>query len=218
MIDQVHDRFLEHSINMVANATDGQWSKLTVQSSNHEPLTKLQYQKDVWQKYSRNNKHTLLQKLISYSAVSNNILQDVSILDIGVGAEFVSGNIHLCIEGNGEGHKFLSVASVGDEEHLIPMIGHITTTKVASAWKKRSKPKKTVIEECIDIIDVLSLIPPEYLQDEIEEKCNEQDGLLDHDEVDMEIDETHANVSLDNDSITPANVTQANIPSLSGTQ
>ena len=85
--------------------------------------------------------------------------------------------------------------------------------------KKRGKPKKTVIEECSDIIDVLSLIPPEYLQDEIEEdKCNEQDGLLDHDEVDMEIDETHANVSLDNDSIMPANVTQANIPSSSGTQ
>ena len=90
---------LEHGINIVANATDGQWSKLTVQSSNGEPLTKLQYQKDVWQKYSRNNKHTLLQKLVSYSIVSNSILQDVSILDIGI------GNIHLCIEGNDEGHK-----------------------------------------------------------------------------------------------------------------
>ena len=29
MIDQVHDRCLEHGINIVANATDGQWSKLT---------------------------------------------------------------------------------------------------------------------------------------------------------------------------------------------
>ena len=38
-------------------------------------------------------------------------------LDIGIGAEFVCGNIHLSIEGNGEGHKVLSVASVGDEEH-----------------------------------------------------------------------------------------------------
>ena len=133
MIDQVHDRCLEHGINIVAYATDGQWSKLTVCSLNGEPLTKLQYQKDVWQKYSRNNKHTLLQKPISYSAVSSNILQDVSVLDIGIGAEFVSGNIHLSIEENGEGSKVLSVASVGDEEHLIPMISHITTTNVPSA-------------------------------------------------------------------------------------
>ena len=74
-------------------------------------------------------------------------------------------------------------------------------------------------EECSDIIDVLSLIPPEWLQDEIEEdESNEQDGLLNHDEVDMEIDEIHANVSVDNDSISPANVTQAIIPSASGTQ
>ena len=41
MIDQVHDRCLEHGINIFANATDEQWSKLTVHSSNGEPLTKL---------------------------------------------------------------------------------------------------------------------------------------------------------------------------------
>ena len=78
--------------------------------------------------------------------------------------------------------------------------------------EKKNKTKKTVIEECSDITDVLSLIPPEYLQDEIEEdESNEQDGFLDHDEVDVEIDETNANVSVTNDSIIPANVTQANI-------
>ena len=143
MIDQVHDRCLEHGINIVANATDGQWSKLTVHSSNGEPLTKFQNQKDVWQKYSRNNKHALLQKLISCSAVSSNILQDVSMLDIGIGTEFVSGSILLSVEENDQGSKVLSVASVGDEEHLIPMIPHITTTNVPSAWKKKkTKPRK----------------------------------------------------------------------------
>ena len=29
-------------------------------------------------------------------------------------------------------------------------------------------PKRTVLDECKDIIDVLSFIPPEYLQDEVE--------------------------------------------------
>ena len=76
-------------------------------------------------------------------------------LDIGIGTEFVSGNIHLSIEENGEGSKVLCVASVGDEEHLIPMTPHITTTNVPSAWKKKNKPKKTDIEECSDITDVL---------------------------------------------------------------
>ena len=37
MIDQVHDRCMEHGIKIVANATDGQWNKLTTRSS--EPLT-----------------------------------------------------------------------------------------------------------------------------------------------------------------------------------
>ena len=39
MIDQVHDQCMEHGIKIIANATDGQWSKLTTRSTDGEPLT-----------------------------------------------------------------------------------------------------------------------------------------------------------------------------------
>ena len=49
-------------------------------------------------------------------------------------------------------------------------------------------PKRTVLDECKDITDVLSLIPPEYLQDEVEydDEHNLDSGGVDNDT--MEVD------------------------------
>ena len=158
MIDQVHDRCMEHGIRIVANAMDGQWSKLTTRSSEGEPLTRLQYQKDIWNLYHKDNKATLLQKLNEYSTVTESVLKDVFMLHLDIGGTFISGNIHIsvkCINGQ---RKSIHVSSIGDEEYRIPMIQHITSTKVASAWKRKIKAKKQVMDDCKDIIDELSLI------------------------------------------------------------
>ena len=127
---------------IVANATDGQWSKLTTRSSDGEPLTHLQYQKDVWQKCSKYNKATLLQTLNGYSIVSEQVTEDVSMAHLNIGGKFISGNINVSVESNVEGHKCVHVSSVGHEDYKIPMVRNITSTKVPCAWKKNEATEK----------------------------------------------------------------------------
>ena len=117
MIDQVHDQCMEHGIKIVTNAIDGQWSQLTTRSTDGEPLTQLQYQKDVWNLYHKNNKTTLLQKLNSYSTVSDNMLKDVSVAHLDIGGNFLSGNISISVKSNSEGSRCIHVSSVGHEDH-----------------------------------------------------------------------------------------------------
>ena len=191
MIDQVHDWCMEHGIKIIANAADCQWSKLTTRSTDDEPLTRLQYQKDVWNLYHKENKTTLLQKLNSYSTASDNMLKDVSMASLDIGGNFLSGNIDISVKSNTEGSRCIHVSSVGYEDHQIPMIKNITSTKVPATWKRNVKPKRTVLDECKDIIDVLSLIPPEYLQDEVEyDDENDLDsGGVDNDTMEVDNEE-----------------------------
>ena len=81
-----------------------------------------------------------------------NILEDVSMAQLEIGGNFVSGNIDISVTSNEEGSRCLHVNSVGDEDHQIPMIRNITSTKVAAAWKKKMKPKKTILDKCKDIL------------------------------------------------------------------
>ena len=68
-----------------------------------------------------------------------------------------------------KGNKMvLAAESTGDDMHNIPMMKHITTTHVKSAWlpkgtKKKEENNDSNHNENGNIIDVLSLIPAEIL-------------------------------------------------------
>ena len=167
----------------------------------------------MWNLYHKNNKTTLLQKLDSYSTVSDNVLEDVSMAHLDIGGNFVSGNIDISVKSNSKGSRCIHVSSVGHEDHQIPMIKNITSTKVPAAWKRKVKPKRTVLDKCEDIIDVLSLIPPEYLQDEVEyDDENDLDsGGVDNDtmEVDNEEEGNVMHETIAHGSGIPGSVTPA---------
>ena len=66
------------------------------------------------------------------------------------------------------------------------------------------KPKKTILDECKNIIDILSLIPPEYLQDEVEgeDENNGDSAGVDNDQMKVDNQEnteygniTHENIT-----------------------
>ena len=133
---------------------------------------------------------------------------------LDIGGNFISGNIDISVKSNGEESRCIHVSSIGHEDHQIPMIQNITSTKVPVAWKRKIKPKKTVLDECKDIIDVLSLIPPEYLQDEVEYDDENDVFIGPADNETMEVDNEeegnirHGAIAYGNgtqESITPAN-------------
>ena len=89
------------------------------------------------------------------------------------------------------------IESSGSEDKKIPMLKNIYSTKVMSAWKGKCKQREKNIDsdcsqDCRNVIDVLSLIPPELLTNEQANDEEEQD-------LDNDIPE---DVSPDNDSST----------------
>ena len=134
------------------------------------PLTKLQYQKDVWNTFAHNSKQTSYEILAGYSKVAPRCLEELSGIVFPRQQKFEIGNLKVEYTKDEDGRKKFTLSSVGSLGHNIPMIQHIKTTTVPSAWQcNKSKVKKQTKlkdedENEDNVIDVLSLIPPEMLQ------------------------------------------------------
>ena len=48
MIEDVRDKCQDNNVNILSEVCDVQWHKITFQDINYEPLTKIQFQKKIW--------------------------------------------------------------------------------------------------------------------------------------------------------------------------
>ena len=135
-----------------------------------------------------------MQNLVDYSFIDEKVLKTVETCMYVRPQTFTIGNlsIHYSISQNDQ--RKIELETSGSEDKKIPMIKNIYSTKVMSAWKGKCKQKEKSIDsncpqDCRNIIDVLSLIPPELL-------TNEQSNDEEEQDVDNYIPE---DVSADND-------------------
>ena len=168
MVNVVWNKCNEHGIDALYEATDGQWAHNCTRAEDGSPLTRIQFQKDVWNKFVRNSKSTLYNILLSYSKVDKRCLEELSGLTFPREMTFEMGNLQTVQRYEENGQKHFNASSVGSDDRKIPMIQHIKTTSAKSAWITKSTKGK-VLKDIIstdtdDVIDVLSLIPPELLQ------------------------------------------------------
>ena len=83
--------------------------------------------------------------------------------------KFSLGNLSIYCSINENRHKKLKLESNGIKDKQKPMMKYIYSTKILSAWKLNNKRKdknsteSECPQDCSNVIDVLSLIPPELL-------------------------------------------------------
>ena len=77
LINDVRNKCKEYGIMVLADCTDGQWVKITNRSENAKPLTKIQFQKDCWHAVCKKSKQVLLQNLVDYSVIDEEVLKIV---------------------------------------------------------------------------------------------------------------------------------------------
>ena len=78
MIDVVRNKCKAEGIDVLCEATDGQLTRNCTRSKEGKPLTHIQYQKDVWNKFCCNSKAVLLDRLMGYSKIDGECLQELS--------------------------------------------------------------------------------------------------------------------------------------------
>ena len=77
LINDVRNKCKEYGIMVLADCTDGQWAKITNRSENGKPLTKIQFQKDCWHAVCKKSKQVVLQNLVDYSVMDEEVLKIV---------------------------------------------------------------------------------------------------------------------------------------------
>ena len=168
MVNVVQNKCKEHGIDILCEATDSQWAHNCTRAEDGSPLTRIQFQKDVWNKFVRNSKATLYNNLLSYSKVGKRCLEELSGLTFPREMTFEMGNLQIVQRYDENGLKHFDVSSMGSDDKKIPMTQHIKTTGAMSAWMPKSTKGKVLKDisstDTDDVIDVLSLIPPELLQ------------------------------------------------------
>ena len=135
MIDIIRNKCKEHGIDVLCEATDGQWARNCERTKDGLPLTKLQYQKDVWNTFACNSKQTSYKILAGYSKVPPRCLEELSGIVFPRQQKFEIGNLKVEYTKDEDGKKKFTLSSVGSLGHNIPMIQHIKTTTVPSAWQ-----------------------------------------------------------------------------------
>ena len=78
MVIVVQNKCKEHGIDILCEGTDGQWARNCMRAEDGSPSTRIQFQKDVWNKFVRNSKATLYNNLLSYSKVDKGCLEELS--------------------------------------------------------------------------------------------------------------------------------------------
>ena len=139
MIDVVRNKCKSEGIDVLCESTDGQWARNCMRSKEGKPLTHIQYQKDVWNKFCRNSKVVLLETLMGYSKVDADCLNQLQNIQFPRNLTFEMGNIRIEYESGNGSNKSFKVLSVGSSTHKIPMIGEIRSTQVKSAWLHKGK-------------------------------------------------------------------------------
>ena len=78
MVNVVRNKCKEHGMDVLYEATDGQWAPNCTRAEDGSPLTRIQFLKDVWNKFVRNSKTTLYDNLLGYSKVDKRCLEELS--------------------------------------------------------------------------------------------------------------------------------------------
>ena len=159
MIDAVCDKCLERNIKIICEAMDVQWSRLVVRSVDGTLLTRIQYAKDVWNIYCQNSKAILLETLHGYSKIAPVCLQALSEVAFPRDQIVKVGNVQVEQKHNKAGNRKLYIRSVGFPGIEIPMVQHITSTKVQRAWlnkysETKEKQERDDTTECESVIEM----------------------------------------------------------------
>ena len=93
MIDVVRNKCKSEGIDVLCKSTDGQWARNCMRSKEGKPLTCIQYQRDVWNKFCRNSKVVLLETLMGYSKVDADCLNQLQNIQFPRNLTFEMGNI-----------------------------------------------------------------------------------------------------------------------------
>ena len=95
MIEDVHNKCKEENVDILCEVCDGQWNKITFQDIKYEPLTKIQFQKKIWNSVMAEEKSNLIDKMMRASKVSEDTLQSWSYQEhiLMVDDEHTIGNI-----------------------------------------------------------------------------------------------------------------------------
>ena len=115
---------------------DGQWSKILLYDKEGQPLTRLQFQKDCWAKFSKDNKATLINGLLQYCKVDKKDIQELSQCMFLWPQTFKLANIKVTQkETDGSKKYYLETVGLPNEELL--MMKEIKTTSAKSAWLRK---------------------------------------------------------------------------------
>ena len=74
LIEDVRNKCKDEGINILTGVSDGQWFKIVSQDINGNPLTRLQYQKCIWNDVMKMKKKDMIQYLINISTVTQETL------------------------------------------------------------------------------------------------------------------------------------------------
>ena len=107
-------------------------------SKEGKPLTCIQYQKDVWNKFVWNSKQSSLSVLQNYSRISDVHLEEISKLKFHKTLTYELGNIQIDYSSDDQNRPKFVLSSMGSEEKHIPMIQHIYSTPIHSAWQMKN--------------------------------------------------------------------------------
>ena len=122
MANVVWNKCKEHGIDILCEATDCQWAHYCTRAEDGSPVTRIQFQKDVWNKFVRNSKATLCSNLLSCSKVDKRCLEELSALTFPREMTFEMGNLQIVQRYDENGHMHFDVSSVGSDDKKIPMI------------------------------------------------------------------------------------------------
>ena len=153
VIDDVCNACHREGIKVIADCLDGQWAWLPIRSKEGAHLTCLQFQKN-WSRFCKWNKEALVKKLLDYCIIDEITLRKQN---------FKLDNLEIQFLNRGSS-KVLAIQTVEG------MMKNITSTHIKSAWIRKKAMKKIPsdsndVQEDVDanVIDILSLIPPELL-------------------------------------------------------
>ena len=146
----------------------------------------------------------LLETLDGYSKIAPVCLQALSEVAFPRDQIFKVGNAQVEQKHDKDGNRKLYISSVGFPGIEIPMVQHITSTKVQRAWqtkysKTKKKQERDDTAECESVIDVLSLILSDVLA-ELEIFNTENNDVAQNEGNDNET-ETLDNTPADNNTI-----------------
>ena len=106
MIEDVHDKCKENNTDILCEVSDGQWIKNINHAIERKPLTRLQFQKKIWNNVLSMRKKNLIQYVKNLSMVREDTLlrwsEATEILMVD-GTHYI-GNITVTSETNADGH------------------------------------------------------------------------------------------------------------------